>query len=128
MKIWHLGNQTFPPIELVPCPHATVHKLFGFLTLVLHDNVFNNKSFHDVKYISRSWFYLWFVLVWQPWIWQMLVLVLTPFIVFTYFLAAIHNIWKYKYTGNDKPSMYIRNNFLHVMNDAKNRSIFGTKL
>ena len=73
-----------PPAELVACPDAIVHKLF--LTLALHDNVFNNKSFHDVKYMSSNLFYLWLVLVWQPW--QMLVLVLTTFISFTCFLMV----------------------------------------
>ena len=51
-NIW--ATKHFPPTELVACPHASVHKLFDFLTLALHDNIFNNKSFHDVKYISSS--------------------------------------------------------------------------
>ena len=54
MNMQYLCDQTSTPTELVACPHATVYKLLGFLTLALHDNVFNNKSFHDVKYISSS--------------------------------------------------------------------------
>ena len=35
------------------------------------------------------------------------------------FMAAIHKIWKYTCTRNDKPSMYIRNHFLHVYESCK---------
>ena len=91
----------------------------GFLTLSLDDDVFNNKSFHDVKYMSGNWFYLWLVLVSQPWICKMLVLVSTTFIFFACFMVAIHKIWKYICTRNDKPSMYIRKPFLHVYESCK---------
>ena len=53
----------------------------------------------------------------------MLVLVLTTFACFTCIFVAIHEIEKYKCIGNDEPSMYIRNPFLHIINHANIYSI-----
>ena len=52
-------TQHLPPTELVACPHATVHKLFDLLNLVVHGDVFNNKSFHCVRHIRNILFFVW---------------------------------------------------------------------
>ena len=83
-----LETQHLPPTNHVACPHETLHWFSlnsWLLELSLAWLFFSNKSSHDLRYLRGSWFLLWLILACQPWMLQMMVLVLTTFFLYMSF-------------------------------------------